>query len=71
MKLVDLLLLVPIAAAVFLAIRHLIRTNKAGGCAGCPACGPVKKASRAKTSDSCPACHMTQEMTQELDKATE
>ncbi|AEC02186.1 FeoB-associated Cys-rich membrane protein [Parasphaerochaeta coccoides] len=69
MKFVDLLILIPIAVALFFVVRHLIRTNKAGGCASCPSCKPVKKdAMETNISDSCPSCHLAQEMTRKLDE---
>ena len=39
MKLIDILLLVALAAAIFFAVRRTVRTRKSGGCGcGCPGC---------------------------------
>jgi len=46
-KLIDILLIIPIAIIVFFAVRRTVRTRKSGGCgcgcAGCNgACGKKK-----------------------------
>ena len=46
MNIIDILLILAIAAAVFFAVRHAVRTRRSGGCgcgcAGCDGsgCGP-------------------------------
>ncbi len=67
MKLVDVLLLIPIAVGLFFAVRHLIRAKNSGGCAGCSACGPQKDAQGQEASHNCPSHHMAEV----LEKAAE
>ena len=39
MKLIDILLIVALAAVIFFAVRRTVRTRKSGGCGcGCPGC---------------------------------
>ena len=39
MKLIDILLIVALAAVIALAVRRTVRTCKSGGCGcGCPGC---------------------------------
>ena len=39
MKLIDVLLIVALAAVIFFAVRRTVRTRKSGGCGcGCPGC---------------------------------
>ena len=39
MNIIDILLLVALAAVIFFAVRRTVRTRKSGGCGcGCPGC---------------------------------